>query len=362
MALLGRISMTQKLLFGRYNLEQVLSRLQIGNRGWTVLHNRSGLTVRQTLEQVGRSFEVTRERVRQIEKQARNRLRNGTLVLAEVGTVLEENNEDLGAPFSTTNTRTSILRRIEKVLVSGGFEPSEVAVRYRLVVALRAGEIHFRKEWPNTCFLVCSLSPAIEGNPRVHSALEREREARRESERRWSYAELAVLVLEEEGAPMHWGDIVDRAERLGKRASISPTSFFNALGYKKHRFVRVGSGTYGLSTWGMTERLSNVDLTSIYLQERKRPASFGEIYQHVGAPVNMKINSVKMSLDLNPRFYESIDGEYGLRAWLPPREKQTLRTPRWQIETPESFARVMRAEARGYDIASILARDRDLII
>ena len=40
-----------------------------------------------------------------------------------------------------------------------------------------------------------------------------------------------------------------------------------------------------------------------------------------------------MLLDMYPRFYKSLENTYGLRAWLSPREKQTLRTPEWLVES-----------------------------
>ena len=65
-----------------------------------------------------------------------------------------------------------------------------------------------------------------------------------------------------------------------------------------------------------------------------------------------------MTLDMNPRFYFSQEGTYGLRAWLRVREKQTLRTPEWQVETFQSYERVERAMERGDDIDMIMSQDR----
>lgn len=64
-----------------------------------------------------------------------------------------------------------------------------------------------------------------------------------------------------------------------------------------------------------------------------------------------------MYLDMHPRFYKSINGTYGLRTWLPPREKQNLRTPEWLVEDSKSFERVERSKQRGYDVEGIIETD-----
>ena len=66
-----------------------------------------------------------------------------------------------------------------------------------------------------------------------------------------------------------------------------------------------------------------------------------------------------MSLDMQPRFYKSLEKTYGLRVWLPPREKQTLRTPEWLVEESDSFKRLEQAIKRGYDVVNMIQADLD---
>jgi hypothetical protein len=333
-------------------LGNALSKLLTEDRGWLVLHYRFGLGRKMTLENIGDQFGVTRERIRQIEHKALTRLWNSTLVLSEVCDALERNSKLLGEPF--TVRRAALLRRISRVLSEVDYSGT-AADRHRLILVFRAAHQKFGRQWPRATFLFCSLQPPRLDHPGIADAVE----AKKEAERELSYTELAQHVLQEEDAPMHWHDLVRAAERAKRRKSITPSALFNAVLYRKDLFVRVASGTYGLVAWGLKERPSNVDLIAGYLKRRGIAAAFGDILQKVGAPHQMKTNSLRMSLDLNPRFYRSIEDEYGLRAWLPPREKQTLRIPHWKIESLDSYERVQRAIDSGYDVDAIAARDRE---
>ncbi len=334
------------------SLGNVIAELRIEDRGWTVLHHRYGLGTQRTLEYVGKALGLTRERIRQIEKKARIHLWNGTLVLLNVNNALEKDHLRLGEPFRSDVSRRSVLGRLNRVLARIDL-PGTVSDRYRLIVAVRAAQEMYASKWPNLTYLFCSLPPSMLAHPSVRAAVAAQAEAKRQ----WSYPELARRVLEQEGAPMHWHDALDAAERLNRRKYISPGGFFNTLCDIKHVFVRVGPGTYGLVKWGLQERRTNVDLVAEYLANQRQTRSFGEILHGVGIPSKIKQNSLQMSLDLNPRFYKSIEGKYGLRGWLPPREKQTLRSAPWKVEAPDSHVRVERALDRGYDIEAICSRD-----
>ena len=85
------------------------------------------------------------------------------------------------------------------------------------------------------------------------------------------------------------------------------------------------------------------------------------IYQEVCAVREIEKSSLVMFLDLNPRFYKSTSNTYGLRAWLPPRHKQTLLTPSYLLEDPKSFERVQKAVERGYEVDEIVNRDKHFL-
>jgi transcriptional regulator with XRE-family HTH domain len=333
-------------------LEEILAQLNLDDREWLIVVRRTGRGKRETLEQVGKALGVTRERIRQIEKVARRRIAEGSEKLGWLADLLERKHEDLGPPFGENLSDQARLRRLEVVLRRDGIDSSTIG-RSRLITVFRMVFPKYATRWPALTYWCCAFAEPVLAYGPVAQALKDHREARRQ----WSYSELLFRVLEQEGAPMHWLDALEAAERLGRRRTIYPSPFFNTLGHKKLIFVRVGPGTYGLRKWGMQERPTNVDMVATFLAEKGRPAALGDLAHRFVATGVIKANSLQMMLDMNPRFYRSIEGAFGLRIWLPPRHRQTLRSPQWQVESADSFGRVARATSRGYDVETICARD-----
>jgi hypothetical protein len=141
------------------------------------------------------------------------------------------------------------------------------------------------------------------------------------------------------------------------RELVDSTTLYNAIVAAPEVFTRVDSGTYALAAWGMRQADPYVSIVARVLADAGRPLAVGEIRFKVNAMRPIKSGSLQMLLDLNPRFYRSINGLYGLRAWIPNRDQQNLRIPDWQVEHIDSFQRVTRAEAKGYDISAIVNRD-----
>ena len=146
---------------------------------------------------------------------------------------------------------------------------------------------------------------------------------------------------------------------MGRRPNFSRSSLFNMLTAKEKKFVNVDHGTYGLKEWGLLKAEPYTEIVAVVLQTEGRTMTQA-LLNAVNQFRAVEPNSLAMLLDLNPRFYSSINGEFGLRAWLPERSKQTLRTPSWQVESSKSFERVKRAEERGYNVDAIVERDRRL--
>jgi hypothetical protein len=175
---------------------------------------------------------------------------------------------------------------------------------------------------------------------------------------KWTYPELAERVLRDAGEPLHFSVIAQRAEALSFKTYVSVGGVHNALVSDRDRFAFVGPGTFGLTEWGLDSVGKYPDLIAGLLQERGSTLTSGEILAGVTARRPIKQQSLWMFLEMHPRFYRSVEGEYGLRAWLPPRERQTLRTPSWQVEEASSYERVEKAAERGYDVEAIVAKDR----
>jgi hypothetical protein len=136
----------------------------------------------------------------------------------------------------------------------------------------------------------------------------------------------------------------------GHRSSFSTTGVYNALQANYDIFVRIGPGTYGLVEWGMPQVVTYPDIIASVLEQEQRPLPADAIFARVNMLRPIKKPSLLMTLDMHPRFYKSIEDTYGLRSWLSPREEQTVRTPEWLVEDPNSFVRLERAVERGYKV------------
>jgi DNA-directed RNA polymerase alpha subunit len=337
--------------------------LKLDVRQWSVLASRYGLGVRLTLAEAAARLpgSPTRERARQIESAAIDRivkrLNELRLPLDRLEVEFDTVPTSADAPPSTSTLREQVNTLLERM----GWESISPGEFMRLVVAIRAlcAREHavIESRWPKFSFAVCLLGRPIIGHTRVSSVLEQRALEDRERTREWTYEELAVAVLQEAGKPLHWKEINKRAEAIGRRSNFSLQSLFNMLGAKPETFVRIDQGTYGLAEWGLQEADYYNDIIAFVLKTAGRPLSYWEIERMVNARRSIRSSSLTMLLTMYPRFYQSVDGEYGLRAWLPPRSMQTLRTPRTHVEMDDSLRRLVVASSRGYDVEAIVRRD-----
>jgi len=216
--------------------------------------------------------------------------------------------------------------------------------------------------YPRLTYAACALPPAILAHPAVAAAAERlrrqaawTRRTGRERRHALTHGALAAAVLGDAGTPLHWTEIAARAERLRRPSPVSPRALFNALLSDAATFVRVGPGTYALAVWGAAPVPTYPALIARVLRAVGQPLPPDEIRRQVDQVRPITPGSLQMVLALHARFYRSVDGTYGLRAWLPPDPEATA--PRWQVEDRRSARRVAHAQARGIDVARLTARD-----
>lgn len=338
-------------------LGSLLGNLKLEEREWIILDLR--LNHNKTLKEVGDDYldGITRERVRQLEKRALKKIRKRILRISPALLVLELHRKRLWDPWRAESTIQYAASIVTEAFRNAGWREIELNEAKQLVTVIRAivtaEAIELVTSAPTAIYLAAALEPRLDTHPRVAEEIAR----RAEADRKWSYNELAEAVLRESGEPLHWREIAEQAEALDKRESFNPTSMYNALISSKD-FVRSDSGTYGLASWNLETPDTYVDIIADVMHDEDQALTFGAIYQRVDMVRPIKKTSLLMSLSLHPRFYESVEGTYGLRAWLAPRHKQTLRTPRSKVEKPDSFERVVRSVERGYDVDAIVARDR----
>ena len=344
---------------GRAEWQDVIRGGGIPDRIWFILDSRFGTPTRLTLQEVGDTLGVSRERVRQLESQGIRMLRQQTGKWhPSLGGI-----EDVLAAEATRETERDLLSTrhfVARVLSLSNGAVDDRDAR-RLLVALRAlGSVGASESlWPTLSFCACVLAPAIERHVGVREHFAAVARRARERTRESSYREMARRVLCLEEAPLHWRRIAERCEALKERTIFSESSCFNALQSYADVFVRVGPGTYALSIWGFQKGEYLNDLIAGVLHGEGRCLEYADVLHRVRGRQEARATSVSLTLSMHVRFYRAVSGRFGLRAWLQPRERQTLRTPKDRVEAPVSVRRVQRARAQGYDVEGIVARDRE---
>jgi hypothetical protein len=334
----------------------LLAHFTLQDRHWDVLKYRVGFDKRLSLEEVGGKFGLTRERVRQIQTRALERIQKTFESSMPLMRLLEASARVPIPVTEDTANPTQAFLSISRTLVESGWEMptledvARVMLLLRFLIELKQSDVS--RHLPELTRFACNIEPKITRHPAVH-------ESAKERPQRLTYEVLAERILRLEGGPLHYREIIARVEACGLRKSVAINGLHNAL-VAKDAFVNVAPGVYGLAEWGLSPCDPYPDVIARIMTRQGKGWSYGEILQGVCAIRSVKNTTLKMLLDLHPRFFRSIDGTFGLRAWLPPREKQTLRTPRWLVEDVDSFDRLASATDRGYNVDNIIASDQPI--
>lgn len=344
------------------NLNAAIESFGVKDRSWLILDRRIGLGNGATLEVVATELSLTRERVRQLQRRAAETI---YCQLDQLSPLLKVYENELDSQWMTEAARyksADLTHELKSIALRQGWGDAEPTTLLRLILALRAVVDEypdFARSLPRLTFAACLLNPPVKGHTVLSSSLDIWAQQARDEQRNWTYDELAETVLRAAGEPLHWTVLADRAESLGRRESFFRSPFFNAVQTNDEKFARVDSGTYGLTEWGVSDVPNYTDIVAKILSESDCSLTEGAIFQRVYPIRSVDLGSLRMLLDMNPRFYRSVDAMYGLRSWLQERSRQNLRTPRWLVEDSVSFERVERAERRGYKVEAVVERDRE---
>lgn len=343
------------------SLSRIVGDWGLKQRWWEVLELRSGFANKHTYDEISGSIGgIGRERVRQILVKSLRRLEDRLYRDIPLLTLLEAQTYELwSSDVSSINSAVFVQ---QEALAEIGWEPLQGSDVRRLLLALRslvsAGMHTVPARLPQLNYFACSLPPEIVGHPLIAARVAAEVAEDAVRNPRWTYELLVKTVLEEAGEPLHYKEIADRADQMGVRPDVNLKGVHNILLIKTDKFALVGQGTYGLTAWGLTSVDNYVNIIAEALKASNRVMTVSEVSFCVNNKRPIKRQSLQMTLDLHPRFYRTVAGTYGLRARLPAREKQTLRTPVWLIEDSASFERVAKAIERGYDVETLVAMDR----
>jgi DNA-directed RNA polymerase delta subunit len=319
---------------------------------------------KQTLEKIGETFSVTRERVRQIENIALSKLRrtiNNTkfhrinklakeIATQRGGIMLEDDlisemlsvflkrgdadaniiklsmvidpelskqdKSDVFYPFWTYNSiRLSEVRKINDSAISILKKRSDVIEESKLITELKA--IFSRKdEETSDKTLIASLSvdkrlKKVDGNWGLI-------EWRHINPR--SIRDKAYIVLKKAKKPLHFVDIANKISEVGfDRKVVTVQAVHNEL-IRCEKFVLVGRGLYVLKEWGYKEG-TVADVIEEILTEKGEPMTKQEIIEAVLRQRHVRIGTISLNLQKNPHFVRVGRAVYSLEPGKKPKMK-----------------------------------------
>lgn len=298
---------------------------------------------KQTLESIGKSFNVTRERVRQIEKIALGKLRRtvNSTKLRFIHEVAEAILKENGGLLLEDDLVDRILSMIEKAV-----DVDSHIVRLALTICPNISSIEKNKQYrlawhlatiPATAIKdalktanqalksnkdVLSSTQLVEGmKAAADASLELSEaffasalgidERIKEVEEgfglmTWrhinpkSIRDKALIVLRREGKPLHFVDIAERiTDYAFDHKTVTTQAVHNEL-IRYPQFVLVGRGLYALKEWGYQDG-TVTDIIEALL-EKKSPMSKQDIIKGVLKQRQVKKGTISLNLQKNPQF------------------------------------------------------------
>lgn len=299
---------------------------------------------RRTLESIGRSFNVTRERIRQIEKIALGKLRRtvNSSKLRYIHDVAEAILREHGGLLLEENLVKKILKMIEKTV---GVDGHIVRLSLSICPAITSIEKNgfYRLAWHLT-----NISPLV-----IQNVLETAGEALKENKdvmngeeilralskkktfqsldlpddfflsvleiderlkkmpdgfglMSWrhinpkSIRDKSLIVLRREGKPMHFVDIAQKiTDSHFDHKRVTVQAVHNELIRYAH-FVLVGRGLYALKEWGYEDGTVTDIIES--LLRKKSPMNKQDIIKAVLKQRRVKKGTISLNLQKNPQF------------------------------------------------------------
>jgi hypothetical protein len=303
------------------------------------------LAKRQTLEKIGQTFDITRERVRQIEKSTLQKLSTSKHVeLKSANTALIELIEAQGGVAPASEVATKL----------GAKEFGDQA--YVMFLASLAPDVLVVSEDDNTR-AVFALSSKYDGK-KVHELLKAITQAVREFgkpvrlqdlhkklsdldlntdelnslakvnkhlanlEKHWgllswpqvnpkSIRDKAYLVLSAHGKPLHFTEIADRIKNSNfRRRDVTVQAVHNEL-IKDKRFILIGRGIYALAEWGYTPG-TVADIIAEVLKT-EAPLHKDEIIKRVLVKRQVRTTTIVLNLQEKNQFVRVAKATYTLK-------------------------------------------------
>ncbi len=312
---------------------------------------------RQTLERIGRDFNVTRERVRQIEKIALGKLRRTVsntrlheinkiarqIIVQQGGVMLEEEiiNEILKKLYTTSKVDTQIIRLslsidngLEKVERTNLFFPfwkltellfDQISETVEIAYKILSGE----KEVVPLDILTRRIESKMKTKTAnqevmafIKSALKIDKRFKFTEEGigliTWrhinpkSIRDKSYIILKKNNRPMHFIEIANKISEFGfDKKMVTTQAVHNEL-IRHDQFVLVGRGLYALKEWGYQEGTVAEIIES--LLQKKSPLTKQQIIKGVLKQRQVKKGTISLNLQKNSQFMRVGRAVYALRA------------------------------------------------
>ncbi len=307
---------------------------------------------RKTLESIGQKFNVTRERIRQIESSALGKLRrtveNSKLrhVVKLTGEILESNDGLLSESELVSKVLTMMPKaQIEPSIVRLALAVNEDAYRVKksneFVSAWRLERVKekhindaaraalkalsVKDEVLSTNDVATDVRKALSFKPStkfVRSVLSIHKEIKAVTPDTWglmtwrhinprSIHDKALIVLAREGKPLHFLDIANKIQEAQfDHKSVTVQAVHNEL-IRGEEFVLVGRGLYALKEWGYVEG-TVADVIEQVLKKSGKPLPKSDIVRRVLELRAVKVGTIALNLQKQSRFHRVGRAVYAL--------------------------------------------------
>ncbi len=302
-----------------------------------------GLNKRQTLEKIGNDFNITRERVRQIEKAAIAKMRaSGSAQIEQSGQLIAETVRQYGGLALITD-------------IAGTLGVDEHDIAYVVFLTLLAGNVELIEDDDHlraaagllpelgrsqVSQLLAEITAAIKeyGKPITLAKLRTKLTSELETDTleqlmraskglsyfdgKWglhtwpevnpkSIRDKTYLVLSRHGRPLHFSDIASNVRGLGAaKRDVTVQAVHNEL-IKDERFILIGRGIYALAEWGYTPGTVAEIISSVLREEQ--PLHKDEIVRRVLMKRQVKTTTIILNLQEKAQFVRTAKATYKLK-------------------------------------------------
>jgi hypothetical protein len=307
----------------------------------------------ETLESIGQEYGITRERVRQIQSQARRSLRGHEADLAPVAQVFADIFDSHGGVMAEVHVVDLVNQRF------GQSYPSTITGFYLDVLPpyqYISRDSHFAPHWRHPELvqphvptvvetaeavlaahnhpipeekLMAALKAALEESghqvPDLHirAQLTASKRIAKTTFGEWGLVnwsetnprgvgDKAYAVMRRHGKPEHFTEITKLINAAGfDHKTANPQTVHNEL-IKDSRFVLVGRGLYGLAEWGYIPG-TVADVIASLLSKAGKPLTRDEVIEKVMEQRHVKKNTILLGLQNHERFARTGEDRYTLR-------------------------------------------------